>query len=405
MQARDSAGNVTTQRFELPVVRDNRPPVIESRPSGPVLVGRAWNYAVTTSDPDGDTVSLSLDAAALARGVTLSGNQVRLTPTTVGNQTIIVTASDGRGGQATQTIQLTVGPATTASGNPPRFRSLPPKETALGQPLNYRADAFDPDGTTVRYQLTRGVAGMSIDSATGLMSWRPEQLGQANVEITAIDEAGEMTVQAFTLSVVAASGGNAAPTITSTPRGPAVRNLQYRYPVLAADPNGDALTYAIDAQSQSRGITIAADGLLQWLPTTAGDYPIIVTVRDTHGAAAEQSFTLTVISNAPPQITSTPPQRLELGQALNYKVTAIDPNPGDTISYSLVGTERRKHRCAVGASKLATDGSRTIRVLSTGYRQPSSARRAIDRTAGRRPSQQSTACYRRLAAHFHRHGC
>ena len=335
VQARDAAGNVTTQRFDLPVVRDNRSPVIESQPSGPVLVGRGWSYSVVASDPDGDTVSLSLDAASLARGVTLSGNQVRWTPTTTGNQTILVTASDGRGGQATQTIQLTVGPASTASGNAPRFRSLPPKETAIGQPLNYRADAFDPDGTSVRYQLTRGVAGMSIDSETGQLSWRPEQLGQASIEITAIDQAGEMTAQAFTLNVVPANGGNAAPVITSTPRGPAVRNLLYRYPVVASDPNGDALTYAIDAQSQSRGIAIAADGLMQWLPTTAGDYPITVTVRDVHGAVAEQSFTLSVISNAPPQITSPAPQRLDLGQTLNYTVSAIDPNPGDTISYSM----------------------------------------------------------------------
>ena len=335
VQARDAAGNVTTQRFDLPVVRDNRSPVIESQPSGPVLVGRAWSYSVVASDPDGDTVSLSLDAASLARGVTLSGNQVRWTPTATGNQTILVTASDGRGGQATQTIQLTVGPASTASGNAPRFRSLPPKETAIGQPLNYRADAFDPDGTSVRYQLTRGVAGMSIDSESGQLSWRPEQLGQASIEITAIDQAGEMTAQAFTLNVVPANGGNAAPVITSTPRGPAVRNLLYRYPVVASDPNGDALTYAIDAQSQSRGIAIAADGLMQWLPTTAGDYPITLTVRDVHGAVAEQSFTLSVISNAPPQITSPAPQRLDLGQTLNYTVTAIDPNPGDTISYSM----------------------------------------------------------------------
>ncbi len=334
VSARDTAGNVGTQRFDLPIVRDNRAPVIESQPSGPVVRGRTWTYPIIAADPDGDPVTLSVDADSLARGVALVGQQVRWTPTAIGTSTITLTASDGRGGQATQVIQVSVLDAPPPSGNPPRFRSLPPKETSLGQAVNYRADAFDPDGTSVRYALTRGPVGMSIHADSGVLSWRPEQLGQAAIEITAIDEAGERAVQAFTLNVIAGSVGNQPPVITSSPRGPAARNLLYRYPVEARDPDGDVLTYTLDADSLARGMTITAAGLIEWLPTAAGQVPITVSVRDALGATTQQSFTLPVLSNAPPQITSTAPQRIELGQTLSYAVTASDPNPGDTITYS-----------------------------------------------------------------------
>ena len=332
--ARDTAGNLATQRFELPIVRDNRAPAIDSEPSGPVVRGRSWTYNIITSDPDADTVTLGLDADSRARGVALVGQQLNWTPTTTGPSTITLTATDGRGGQATQVIQVNVLDAPPPSGHPPQFRSLPPKETPLGQPLNYRADAFDPDGTSVRYALVRGAVGMSINTETGVLSWRPEQLGQIAIEIAATDEAGERAVQVFTLAVIAGSVGNQPPVITSTPRGPAARNLLYQYPVQARDPEGDTLTFSLDANSLARGMTITTAGLIEWLPTSADALPVTVSVRDVLGATAQQSFTLSVLSNAPPQITSSAPQRLELGQTLSYTVIANDPNPGDTITYS-----------------------------------------------------------------------
>ncbi len=302
-----------------------------------LLRGRTWTYTIVTSDPDGDNVTLSLDTASLALGMSLVGNQISWTPTATGTTTTTITASDNRGGASTQVIQLSVGEVGAPSGNAPRFRSLPPKETPLAQTLNYKADAFDPDGTRITYTLTRGAVGMNLNSQTGELSWRPEQLGQVTVEITATDQAGERATQLFTLSVVAGSTGNQPPVITSQPRGPAVRHLPYQYPVQATDPNGDALTYSLDAASLARGMTISTTGLLQWLPTIADHYAITVTVSDVLGAATEQSFTLPVISNAPPQITSTAPTRLDLGQTLSYTVIANDPNPGDTLVYSADG--------------------------------------------------------------------
>lgn len=337
VSARDAVGNITTQRFDLPIVRDNRAPIIESEPTGPVLRGRAWTYTLVTSDPDGDDVTLSLDAASLALGMSLVGKQLSWTPTATGTTTTTITASDNRGGASTQVIKLSVGEAGAPSAGAPRFRSLPPKEATLAQTLNYKADAFDPDGTSITYTLARGAVGMSLNSQTGELSWRPEQLVQVAVEITATDQAGERATQAFTLTVVAGSTGNQPPVITSQPRGPAVRHLPYQYPVQASDPNGDALTYSLDAASLARGMTISATGLLQWLPTIADQYSITVTVRDALGAATEQSFTLPVISNAPPQITSTAPTRVDLGQTLSYTVIASDPNPGDTLTYSADG--------------------------------------------------------------------
>ncbi|MEZ6135208.1 MAG: putative Ig domain-containing protein [Pirellulaceae bacterium] len=332
--ATDPTGNATTQAFELPVVRINRAPSINSQPTGPVYRGQEWTYAIVTSDPDDDTVALSLDTASQARGMTLTAGVLKWTPADVGTYAVTITAADGQGGTATQAIQLPVSEAPPASGTAPRFRSLPPRETSLGEPLNYRADAYDPDGGTVRYALTQGAVGMTINPDTGLLSWRPGQVGSVEIKITAIDEANETATQAFTIHVVAGGSGNRAPHITSTPRGPAARNLPYQYPVIAEDPDGDQLTYALDADSRARGMTISTVGVILWTPSTANSYPVTVTVTDPLGEQDTQEFTLSVINNAPPQINSSAPRRLDLGQPLPYTVVATDPNPGDTLNYA-----------------------------------------------------------------------
>src|SRR5262249_23621260 len=64
---------------------------------------------------------------------------------------------------------------------------------------------------------------------------------------------------------------------------------------------------------------------------------LTVTADDQHGGHTSQRFTLTVLPNAPPVITSPAVTSVDLGQTYTYDVNADDPNPGDTATlvYSL----------------------------------------------------------------------
>ncbi len=70
-------------------------------------------------------------------------------------------------------------------------------------------------------------------------------------------------------------------------------------------------------------------GGIAWIPTAQqlGSQPVVIEVTDSRGAAAEQAFTLFVISpadNAPPVIVSTPPTATKR-TGFEYQVVAIDP--------------------------------------------------------------------------------
>ena len=91
---------------------------------------------------------------------------------------------------------------------------------------------------------------------------------------------------------------NAPPVIESQPPLE-FKSAIYRYDVRAVDPDGDPLTYSLDAPPQ--GMTIdAATGRLVWAlqGVPAGEYTVNIVVEDAGGAKAFQDYRLTL---APPQ--------------------------------------------------------------------------------------------------------
>ena len=99
---------------------------------------------------------------------------------------------------------------------------------------------------------------------------------------------------------------NQSPTITSTPITTATVGAVYTYDVNATDPDGDTLTYSLT--TNLAGMTInSTTGLINWTPTSAGDYEVTVRVSD--GSLFDtQSFTIRVEAAevAPPNLKLTP---------------------------------------------------------------------------------------------------
>ena len=121
-------GNVT-QTFTLDtVLPPNNAPRFVSTPVGPATAGVQWRYQAAATDPDNDPVSYSLNYTGSETVSMTPAGLVTWTPSAVNAQiTASVTASDGRGGSATQTFTLSAGSSTNTnpSNTPPVFVSVP----------------------------------------------------------------------------------------------------------------------------------------------------------------------------------------------------------------------------------------------------------------------------------------
>jgi hypothetical protein len=109
VEVTDGRDGIDTEQLTLNVLVPNNPPVIESLTAEWVRLKRASNTPITcvASDPDGDELSYTWSADAgnfSGEGDTViwvAPNDFRLYP-------ITVTVSDGRGGEASSSIEMTV---------------------------------------------------------------------------------------------------------------------------------------------------------------------------------------------------------------------------------------------------------------------------------------------------------
>lgn len=269
-------------------------------------------------DPDGDTLTYAWSAGG---GFTIEAGEAPAEATLTAPDArevagiIAVRVDDGKGGVATGTLGVrTQGNArpvlVSLTARPPR---APP-----GGAIELLATAYDPDGDPLLYAwlapeswalTTRGeaatvVAPVAYDTV-------------ALVSVTLDDGKGG----AVTGEVVVATRANRPPVITSTPGdAPNAGRVTWTYQVVASDPDGDPLTYALGPAAPAGTEIDALGGLLSWRPlrAEAGAYAFDVLVSD-GGDVARQRLQGEV---GPYTFRETPIQRGLLGT--NMAVADLD---------------------------------------------------------------------------------
>jgi RHS repeat-associated protein len=314
----------------------NRAPLFNSTPPTEGTVGQTLRYKASATDRDNDPLTFDLPVRPIGMTVDPSTGVLTWIPASgqVGTADVILRVTDGRGGVDLQSFQVVV----SLPNNAPVITSTPPGPPVAGLPYRYTVQAQDADADPLRYTLTASPSGMTIDSASGVVSWTPSaaQIGDQAVTVQVSDGRGGVATQSFTLGV-AADAVNRDPVIHSTPRTSLALGRSYSYAVDATDPDGDPLLYALDAAPE--GMAIDSSGLLSWTPsaTQFGANNVTVRVTDGRGGIALQSFVITVASqenNQPPAITSNPLVRATVGESYFYAPEGFDPD-GDSVIWSL----------------------------------------------------------------------
>ena len=323
---------------------ENTAPDITSTANISTSLGKLWQYQVQTTDPDGDVLSYDLPVKPVGMGISETGT-IAWEPTQVGTFDVIVRVKDGKGGVDLQAFKLEV----KADNHAPSFTSVEPiARPQQNRLFQYQAQATDLDGNTLSYSLVAGSktpSGVTINAATGLLSWQPTAIGGAStlggeiqpwqIMIRAADGKGGETFQTLDL-VVDPAQANQKPVITSSPRTTTRLGNPYLYSIAATDADGDRLSYSLQATPSGMSLQ---DNVLVWTPTAAqfGNHSVTVSVSDEQGGTTTQTFTVNVtnsVTNHAPQITSTPTQITNLDREYQYNLVGTDPD-GDLLLWSL----------------------------------------------------------------------
>ena len=272
---------------------------------------------------------------------------------------ITVTASDGTR-ETSHAVAITVTDVLE-DGNAPNFTSPGSASVEENQTMAYTAMATDADGDDLSYSLSGTDATLfTIDPATGVVSFiaspdfeDPGDIGGDNVYdivVTATDGPNR-TNQPVAITVTNVNDN--APVFTSPATANVEENRTAAYTAVAADADGDVLSYSLSGTDAARFTINETTGEVSFNeapdaenPDDAnGDnvYDIIVTASDgTTANDIDQAVAITVtgVNDNAPVFTSPATASVAESETFTFAYTAVAMDAdGDPLTYSLSGTD------------------------------------------------------------------
>ncbi len=163
--------DTTTFTIEITVINVNDDPFFTSEPGTAAEVDNLYEYIITYTDVDPDDVhTFSLDAGPDGMEIDGSG-RITWTPTEaqIGDHTIDVALTDGW----IYLHQIWTITVTGPVNGPPAFSNDPPETHMAGTTYTWDAEAVDPDGNALTFDLTTAPEEATLDAPTGQLIWEP----------------------------------------------------------------------------------------------------------------------------------------------------------------------------------------------------------------------------------------
>jgi len=219
----DGVETATLPAFSLEVVSTppaaNRAPTITGTPGATATVGRSYSFRPVGSDPDGDTLTYSIQNMPSWASFSTTTGRLSGTPTSASvgaSARITISVTDNEAPPVSLpsfTIQV-----SAQANRAPVISGTPGLSIAVGNAYSFQPTASDPDGNSLSFSVTNLPAWATFDTSTGRISGTPAagNVGSfASISISVSDGTAVTALPAFTLVVVAVGVGTA--TVNWTP--------------------------------------------------------------------------------------------------------------------------------------------------------------------------------------------
>ncbi len=220
---------------------------------------------------------------------------------------IYAATGSANGGWSLQLVALK--PASPGVGAPPAINSGTTASGIVGNAFSYQINATN---TPTRYTATGLPAGLSVNSATGLISGTPTAAGISTVALSATNSSGTGTAS-LTLTI-----GAARPVLSSATTAVGTAGTAFSYQITATNS-----PYSFGATGLPQGLSVnTTTGLISGTPTSTGTWTVALSATNSNGTVTA-TLALT-IKAASPVITSASTANGTMGTAFSYQIAATN---------------------------------------------------------------------------------
>ncbi len=325
----DSDGSISSKSSNITINAVNDPPVVSTIPSI-IFNEDSFNDSLVlssfVSDVDNSVSEINWSSSP-TQNLTISIDNttkrlnVSAAPNWFGNETIVLTATDGQNQTQSNTITVIANSVNDA----PVISTTAQTSATEDSLYSYDVNATDVESDTLLFTLESAPSGMTIDSSTGIISWTPNntQVGSNNVSVQVSDGNSGIGEQNFTIVVA-----NNAPIISNPGTQSATEDSQFSIDINSTDEN-EGLVFSLISPPSGMSIN-STTGLISWTPTNTqvGTTTLNVSVDDAHGGTATTTFDINA-GNNPTTITTNATTTATEDTLYTYDVNSTDEGQGD----------------------------------------------------------------------------